>query len=740
MGRQIASVSPLGFRTTQIFDAAGQLSASQDALGYRTSYSYDPAGNRTVVQDANGKLTTTAYFSNRNLPEATIDAMGYRSTYAFDQQSRLVSTRDANGGYVTNIYDTVGRLAVVQNQLGESARQYGYDLAGRIVTMADAANRVRSYTFDAAGQNTATMFPDGKIATFAFDKVGKRTTMVDWGGTSTYSFDALSRQSGQTDAAGFVQAYTHDETGNRTGLNLVGTGRFTFTFDSLNRLATAQKPGDQRYTLSYDADSRRTTMMLGNGTTRKYAFDARSQLTTQIELDASSQPICTIVDGYDPVGNRLTRNLDGNLATWSYDDLYRLTGQLKAGHVCTYSLDGVGNLKTMWEGGSFPKTFAFDAADRLSTMTEGANLTTYAWTKFGSMDTEITGIKRTTYSYSGQDQLIGLVDAGGNRSTYSFNGHGLRRTAQEGSAQPTTIVWDGSDYLLLRGPSSDQVVLTLEGEIVACGSYDLLPDSLGSVIGYTQAGSNPVSLYGYWPYGRVAVPLIGGVPFPFMYVGSLGYYYDTGDRDYVRARELYKAIGRWMQLDPLWPEGRSLMYCDGTPITYIDPGGAQKRKPQHGQSGGVVAPPPHTEPPSCFPKEPPAPGRGAPPPVRGLPIAGSVATGVACLAGIVILNLWWQGEDEKRRERQEEYCDELNRRYKRLCGDFRLWKPCTYEMSCTEIQALTQKYKMCMVKRQEFKRQCVQPLLWDPGHEYPINLARQLYQDCLEILRNICGG
>ena len=50
----------------------------------------DGAANRTVVQDANGQLTTTSYFSNRNLPEATIDAMGYRSTYAFDAQSRLV--------------------------------------------------------------------------------------------------------------------------------------------------------------------------------------------------------------------------------------------------------------------------------------------------------------------------------------------------------------------------------------------------------------------------------------------------------------------------------------------------------------------------------------------------------------------------------------------------------------------------------------------------------------------------
>jgi len=102
------------------------------------------------------------------------------------------------------------------------------------------------------------------------------------------------------------------------------------------------------------------TMMLGNGTTRKYQFDNWGQLTTQIEFSGAT-PVCTIVDGYDPVGNRLARNLDGNPITWTYDDLYRLTGQQKAGQVCTYTLDGVGNLKTMWEGGAFPRTFTWPA-------------------------------------------------------------------------------------------------------------------------------------------------------------------------------------------------------------------------------------------------------------------------------------------------------------------------------------------------------------------------------------------
>lgn len=310
-------------------------------------------------------------------------------------------------------------------------------------------------------------------------------------------------------------------------------------------------------------------MTLGNGTTRKYAFDNRGQITTQVELDATSAPVVTLVDSYDAVGNRLTRSVNGTISTWTHDDLYRLTGQLKPGQAATYTLDGAGNLRTMWEGGSFPKTFTFNAADRLVTMVEGANLTTYSHTGYGALASEITGTSTTTYSYSGQDHLIGVIDSSAIRSTYTFDGDGLRRTAQNGNVQATTMVWDGSDYLLLKGPASDQVVLTAEGEILSVGTYDLLPDPLGSVIGYTQAGSNPTTPFSYWPYGRSSSPGFRP-PFPYLYVGSLGYYQDSPDRDYVRARELYKSIGRWMQVDPLWPALEPYGYTNASPIILTD--------------------------------------------------------------------------------------------------------------------------------------------------------------------------
>ncbi|RIJ98693.1 MAG: hypothetical protein DCC46_10525 [Armatimonadetes bacterium] len=239
-------------------------------------------------------------------------------------------------------------------------------------------------------------------------------------------------------------------------------------------------------------------------------------------------------------------------------------------------------LKTMWEGGSLPKTFTFNAADRLVTMVEGADLTTYTWTGYGALSSEITGTATTNYGYNGQDQLALVTPPGdGFPTTYAFDGDGLRRSIQTTNVNQdpptldiTTMVWDGSDYLLLNGPNSDAVVLTLAGEIVSSGNFDLLPDSLGSVIGDIRAGQDPRFPFSYWPYGAMLLSVVQP-SFPFLFVGSLGYYYDSADRDYVRARELMKKTGRWMQTDPLWPEEPAFGYCLGTPVTFVDPSGLQ---------------------------------------------------------------------------------------------------------------------------------------------------------------------
>jgi YD repeat-containing protein len=53
------------------------------------------------------------------------------------------------------------------------------------------------------------------------------------------------------------------------------------------------------------------------------------------------------------------------------------------------------------------------------------------------------GLASIVYSYDADDRLTGVVYQDGSRSTYTYHGDGLRRSAQE----PGGPVWDGTDYL-----------------------------------------------------------------------------------------------------------------------------------------------------------------------------------------------------------------------------------------------------------------------------------------------------
>jgi RHS repeat-associated protein len=100
----------------------------------------------------------------------------------------------------------------------------------------------------------------------------------------------------------------------------------------------------------------------------------------------------------------------------------------------------------------------------------------------------------------------------------------------------------------------------------------LVPDPLGSTVALLDNTQAKTDTFGYWPYGEQQ-NRTGTTGTPFQYGGSLGYYHDSNTRNYVRARELSKAHGRWMTADPLAyrSEDKNLYrYAFGTPITYAD--------------------------------------------------------------------------------------------------------------------------------------------------------------------------
>jgi YD repeat-containing protein len=187
------------------------------------------------------------------------------------------------------------------------------------------------------------------------------------------------------------------------------------------------------YTTSYDANGRRTTLQLGLGSTRKYAYDNADRLTTQIEMNTSNQPIMTLIDTYDPAGNRLSRTVNGNLTSWTYDKDYRLLLQLGSIGTATFAYDSVGNVLTKWHMTQAPISMTYDAASRLVTGIQGANTTSYVYDNAGNLliENAVTVGGLTTNLYDGENRLLKIQYSSGAISTYTYFGDGLRCQLQD---------------------------------------------------------------------------------------------------------------------------------------------------------------------------------------------------------------------------------------------------------------------------------------------------------------------
>ncbi len=97
-------------------------------------------------------------------------------------------------------------------------------------------------------------------------------------------------------------------------------------------------------------------------------------------------------------------------------------------------------------------------------------------------------------------------------------------------------------------------------------------DPLGSTIGLVNDAGTTTDTYTYWPYGTLQAST-GSTQQPWKFIGKYGYYTDSATHNYVRARKYRKDLGRWLTVDPLWPEESAYGYAGSSPITWTDPSG-----------------------------------------------------------------------------------------------------------------------------------------------------------------------
>ncbi|HLE27038.1 MAG TPA: choice-of-anchor Q domain-containing protein, partial [Anaerolineales bacterium] len=198
-----------------------------------------------------------------------------------------------------------------------------------------------------------------------------------------------------------------------------------------------------------------------------YAYDKLYRLTS---AQYTNGTVFTYT--YDAVGNRLTQQTLTQTTVYTYDIANRLTN---VGPI-TYTWDANGNL--LGDGAS---TYAYDAADRLITVTQGANTYIFAYNGLGDRLRQTVNGTPTTYTLDLNAGLTQVLADGTHAYLY-----GNSRIAQ----QSTT----STDYFLGDALGSVRQLVSVTGTVTLARSYE----PYGSTLSSAGNGTTSYGFTGEW--------------------------------------------------------------------------------------------------------------------------------------------------------------------------------------------------------------------------------------------------
>jgi RHS repeat-associated protein len=472
-GNVLSTVDPLGHKTSFDYDVNGRPSTITTPAGGGTTTQYDPAGNPIKQTAPNGGVTTWTYNDNGDLVSvvdprgnaAGADPTDYTLTYAYDTRRSMTSITDQLGGRTSFTYDANGRVTSATDADGHTPA-YRYDDADRLnriiaadspdaaaaagPTVENAPKQVTAYAYDGAGHVTQRTDPNGHVRGYGYEKVGRLASVTD----------ALGRQTSYAyDPEGDLQKVTTPGDGDAAARSIVNT------YDILGRhVGQDLGAGDLIYAWGYDAKNRLTSLADQAGL-RTQRYDDAGRLTSIGRGDGQ-----TFSYGYDANGNVTSRTWpDGTKVGSAFDASDRMATLTAQGGSAgadeakyTFDYDVSGRIsRTTYPGGTITDR-SYDRAGRLSDLNShdasGVVARYQAVRDANGNPTAITttrGDRSQTvgYSYDTTDRLTGAcvgTDCATGRIGYTYDQVGNRLTQKVtagGNTVSTKYRYDDADQL-----------------------------------------------------------------------------------------------------------------------------------------------------------------------------------------------------------------------------------------------------------------------------------------------------
>lgn len=558
-GHLSSITTPEGVSTTFGYDGRGLQTSRADGLNNTWTTTYDAAGRPLTETDPRGAITTSSYDPFGRL-SSIIDDAGNSVTFGYDDAGQQISLTDPRGEIWSFSYHPLGGIATETDPLGNS-KSWDYDPAGRVVSHTDGRGVTvdTGYLADGRVDTIAEAGGAGSIS-FTYDDLGRRTSMIDETGTTTWTYYPDGQVESVSSPAGTV-SYLCDGSNRRTSMSQP-EGTTNYGYDPAGRLSSATDWNGDTTVFNYDTDGRIAELGRPNGVVSTWTYDAAGRVD-RIEHQGPSGVIDFYDYGYDPAGNRTSMTSAGGLESYTINLLNQLTGvSYPDGTNVSFTYDPAGNRLTETTSGT-TVDYTYDAASRLVDV-DGS---LYTYDPAGNLTSDGTN----TYSYDWQGRLS-TVGNGTSTSSYEYDGDDLRVTVEGQDYLYDRLSWTGLPELISTGATA--YTHSPEGVINQVGGGSLLADGLGSIRNITDSTGTVAGTAAYDVFGSATTQT--GSNTPFGYTGA----HQTDDLGYLNARYLSPDIGRFLSVDPARPGApgvtgyNSYTYVANNPTTWVDPSGA----------------------------------------------------------------------------------------------------------------------------------------------------------------------
>ena len=560
---RVRRISPDGVLTTVAGGLDGDSGDNGPAVAGRFKFAasslllYGPDGHLYVSDGVTKRLRKVRV----DPPQGSATAYSVASedgaeVYEFDRGGKHLRTRHALTGAL--IYS------------------FGYDSAGRLISVTDGDDLETTVERDAEGVPSAIVAPFGQHTTLTVDEHGYLATIADPAGNtttlttnagglltafespnghaSTITYDSLGRLSRDEDAAGGSQEIDRSESSTAvvstltTWLGREHTYRVERPASGGERLVNTAPDGSVTTdTLGIDG-SRDVVAADGTRTTTVFDPDPRFGLAVAVprsmivrtpggrQMTSATTRTVTLADPADLLSVQSqteTATVNGRTATTVFDAASRtFTATSPAARVSTTSIDAQGRVTRTQVGTLTPVDFAYDPQGRLTTITQGTRTSSIAYDGSGRPASLTDAASRTVgFGYDAADRVatqtlpdtrtIGFgYDANGNvtsltppgRPAHTFTYTPVDLTA---SYTPPALPGAGATTYLFN---EDKQPTTL-----------VRPDGLATGFSYDDGGrleevtfSRGTLQYTYDAAGRMATLADpGGVGLTFTYDGAL---------------------------------------------------------------------------------------------------------------------------------------------------------------------------------------------------------------------------